>query len=173
MALVKCQLCQVGMPNLSYKIGEYIKHLRLLHASQPDFKVTCGINGCQGVYNNIGTLNNHLYAMHNDGIVEPNMMVVAATTPDKEAVPTSGNETTDHVPTEDSIMYTDQDDIDDHAMEIDTSHENLQRSSALFLLGLKEKHKLTQATVDSMVDSVTTLTHQNINCLRSEVWTLI
>ena len=58
-------------------------------------------------------------------------------------------------------------------MEIDTSHENLQRSSALFLLGLKEKHKLTQATVDSMVDGVTTLTHQNINCLRSEVWTLI
>ena len=165
MALVKCQLCPIGMANQLFKIGEYIKHLRLLHVSQPDFKVTCGINGCQRVYKNFGTFKNHLYAMHNDGI-EPNM-IVAASTRDKE-VSTSGNDTSDYTPTEESIN-TGQDEISDQAMEIDTSPENLQRSSALFLLGLKEKHKLTQVTVDSMVDSITTLTHQNVNCLRSQV----
>ena len=103
--------------------------------------------------------------MHNDGI-EPNM-IVAASTRDKEVF-TSGNDTSDYTPTEESIN-TGQDEISDQAMEIDTSPENLQRSSALFLLGLKEKHKLTQVTVDSMVDSITTLTHQNVNCLRSQV----
>ena len=38
------------------------------------------------------------------------------------------------------------------------SRDELQKSSALFLLGLKEKHQLTQATVKSIVEGVTTLT---------------
>ena len=37
------------------------------------------------------------------------------------------------------------------------SYELLQRSTALFLLGLKEKHKLPQAAVQSVVDGVTSL----------------
>ena len=37
------------------------------------------------------------------------------------------------------------------------SYELLQRSTALFLLGLKEKHKLSQAAVQSVVDGVTSL----------------
>ena len=172
MALVKCQLCPVGMANQLFKVGEYIKHLRLLHASQPDFKVTCGINGCQRVYKNLGTFRNHLYAMHNDETV-PNMTTAAtaSTIQDKE-VTSSSDDITSQTPLEES-MNMEQEEVTDQAMEIDTLPDNLQRSSALSLLRLKEKHKLTQVTVDSMVDNVKTLTHQNVNCLKSEVWVLI
>ena len=47
----------------------------------------------------------------------------------------------------------------------------MQKSSALFLLGLKEMHKLTQVTVQSIIDNVTTLTQQSISSLKSQVCT--
>ena len=30
--------------------------------------ITCGINGCQRVYTNLGTFKKHLHGMHGDGI---------------------------------------------------------------------------------------------------------
>ena len=57
--------------------------------------------------------------------------------------------------------------MDDQSVESDCSldvgqeeacsREVLQKSTALFLLGLKEKHKLTQAAVQSVVEGVTSL----------------
>ena len=43
------------------------------------------------------------------------------------------------------------------------SQELLHRSTALFLLGLKEKHKLTQAAIQSVVDGVTSLLQQRLD----------
>ena len=51
------------------------------------------------------------------------------------------------------------------------SPDAMQKSSALFLLRLKEKHKLTQVTVQSIVDNVTTLTQQRISSLKLQVAT--
>ena len=48
------------------------------------------------------------------------------------------------------------------------SPDAMQKSSALFLLRLKEKHKLTQVTVQSIV---TTLTQQRISSLKLQVAT--
>ena len=47
----------------------------------------------------------------------------------------------------------------------------LQRSSALLLLGLKEKHKLPQTTVQGIVNGVTGLFHQHVDTLKSQVIT--
>ena len=60
--MIKCPLCSPSFPQFS--IGEYTKHLRLFHSSAPDFKITCGINGCQRAYTNIGMFKNHLYGIH-------------------------------------------------------------------------------------------------------------
>ena len=51
------------------------------------------------------------------------------------------------------------------------SSEGLLKSSALFLLGLKEKYKLTQASVQGIVDGVASLMQQNINYLQTQVST--
>ena len=45
----------------------------------------------------------------------------------------------------------------------------LQRSSALFLLGLKEKHKLTQVAIQEIVEGVTNLTQPRLSVLNSQV----
>ena len=49
------------------------------------------------------------------------------------------------------------------------SRDELQKSSAFFVLGLKEKYKLTQATVQGVVEGVTILTQQQISILKSQV----
>lgn len=72
---------------------------------------------------------------------------------------------------------TDSSDSDHDSVQKDSSaihvqncsRDGLQKSSALFLLGLKEKHKLTQATVQSVVKGVTNLTQQQISILKSQV----
>ena len=62
---IKCPLC--SSINAEISVGDYTKHLHIFHASKPgDFKITCGINGCQRVYSNFGTFKNHLYGIHND-----------------------------------------------------------------------------------------------------------
>lgn len=65
MALsLKCSLCSV-VSHLRFSVTDHIKHLRLFHVHQPDFKFTCTIDGYQKVYLNIGSFMNHVSAMHN------------------------------------------------------------------------------------------------------------
>ena len=52
-----------------------------------------------------------------------------------------------------------------------SSKESLQKSSAIFLLGLKEKFKLTQVSLQGVIQGVTALTQQNIGMLKSQVCT--
>jgi len=50
-----------------------------------------------------------------------------------------------------------------------SDHSALQRSHALFLLRLKEKHKLTQVAIQDIVQSVTDITQQGLSVLKSQV----
>lgn len=53
--------------HLRLQMKEYLQHIKLFHAYQPDFKVTCGINGCQRTYTNFGTFHHHVDDVHTDG----------------------------------------------------------------------------------------------------------
>ena len=47
--------------------------------------------------------------------------------------------------------------------------DTLQKSSAVFLFGLKEKFKLTQVAIQEIVEGVTSLTQKRISILHSQV----
>ena len=49
------------------------------------------------------------------------------------------------------------------------SREMLQKSSATFLLGIKEKFKLIQASLQGIIQGVTALNHQNMSILKGQV----
>ena len=49
----------------------------------------------------------------------------------------------------------------------------LQKSSALFLLHLKEKHKLTQVAIQEIVESETNFTQQRLSVLKQQVCILM
>lgn len=70
---------------------------------------------------------------------------------------------------DDNDMSTSTVEISNSHMETAPNPEELLKSSALFLLGLKEKYKLTQVSVQGIINGVTSLTQQNINFLQSQV----
>ena len=49
----------------------------------------------------------------------------------------------------------------------------LQKSSAIFLLGLKENFEITQVSLQGVIQGVTALTQQNISMLKSQVCTYL
>ena len=59
-----CTACLVHGLNVKLNTCEYIKHIRLFHAFEPNFKFTCGIDGCIRSYTNIGTFKNHVSVVH-------------------------------------------------------------------------------------------------------------
>ena len=176
-------LCSVLFHKLS-SVGEYTKHLRLFHASKPDFKITCGINGCQQAYTNLGTFRNHLYGIHS-GVIDTITIFTPESThaaPESESPCCSGLNSTDsedaHTIETTSSDHDNDNDVSDstnNPAEMDCSGslcctpDAMQKPSALFLLGLKEKHKFTQVTVQSIVDNITTLTQQRISSVKSQV----
>ena len=60
----------------------------------------------------------------------------------------------------------------DH-VAIQCSSELLQKSSALFLLGLKENYKLSQVAVQGVLEGVTNLSQQQLNLLHTKVYVYI
>jgi len=45
-------------------VSIFLSHLRLIHASEAGFQMSCGLQGCQRTFNNFFTYRNHVYSMH-------------------------------------------------------------------------------------------------------------
>ena len=58
-----CSLCSV-FTTLSLKT--LVRHITLRHASQPNFKIRCGVNGCQEQYNKMDSFRKHLRRKHKE-----------------------------------------------------------------------------------------------------------
>lgn len=168
--LIKCKLCSAAS-HLRFQVKEYIQHIKLFHAHQTDFKIICGIRGCKRTYNNPGTFFNHVYAMHGED--------------DCEDIPVNNvsMDCDEDNNNDDDDDYSDYDDIfmDQRASKVSSIHDSqssyskeiVQKSSAIFLLGLKEKFKLTQLSLQGVIQGVTALTQQNISMLKSQVCTYL
>ena len=157
MALV-CQLCQADRAHsLTFNTKDYLKHLELFHAHQPNFRVTCGIGGCQRTFQKCSTFRNHISDSHS---FDPNPTNQPATTPSE--------------PHNDSI--TDQNSYchenTDHTNTC-TTLTTAQTSSALFLMGLKEKRKLTQTALQGVIEGVTALSQSRLSALHDEVCSVL
>ena len=63
----QCPLCVFVAASLSL----ILSHLRLVHASDPGFNVTCGITGCVRTFKSFCALYQHIYRKHQDaGIIQ-------------------------------------------------------------------------------------------------------
>ena len=161
-----CKLCSAA-PHLTFNIKGYIQHIRLFHAHHPDFNVICGIGGCQRSYTNCGTFLNHVYAVHGES-------------PKATCQVLSQNSRSEEY--DQSINHDDyeEDEYQNYGVELPSqsydnqihcSQEFLQKSVATFLLGLKEKFKLTQVSLQGIIQGVTSLNNQNISILKTQVCT--
>lgn len=148
---------------------EYLKHFSLFRAHQPTFKVTCGIGGCSRSYTNLKTYTNHVYGVHDLSMISESVPAGSC----NDGSTTSCNDDRSLDPTECSTEdenSPDNDDIIENDNIAVQPPENLQKSSALLLLGLKEKYKLPQSTVQGIVHGVTSLLQQQMDILKSQVF---
>ena len=169
METITCKLCSTAS-HLRLQVKEYLQHIKLFHAHQPDFKITCGISGCQRTFINFGTFCDHVYDVHSDSTSTTEPFEVDSV----NEISVDCNE--DHIIND---GYTSNDDDDDHSAALDGCNDNdqpccstqdmLKRSAAMTLLGLKEKFKLTQASLQGVIQSMTALTQQNMSILKSKV----
>ena len=163
-AQLVCPLCpRERTAHLHLDLTGFLKHIKLFHAHQAGFKITCGISGCQRGFTNFRTFQDHVSALHRHQLDPSNVTPVLNMCPEEE-----------DIVDEDIVDEDIVDDGSDCGLGIGKegeacSHELLQRSTALFLLGLKEKHKLPQAAVQSVVDGVTSLLQQRLDILHSQV----
>ena len=60
----QCPLCEFAAATLR----QWFSHLRLVHSSDPGFRVCCGIDGCKNTYGKFSSLSSHVYSHHKDRI---------------------------------------------------------------------------------------------------------
>lgn len=154
-----CPLCPLirKYDNLT----DYLKHVVLFHSHQPNFSITCGIGGCLRIFKNIRTFRNHISARHS-GTDYLDSSRFESTNVEGNC---HGNSCSDIETIDES------EDIAADAVQCYKGDRKtmLKRSSALFLLKLKEKQKLTQVTLQSIVEGVTSLFHDHLDSIRAEV----
>ena len=63
----KCPLCVFQAPTIQL----VLQHMRSVHSSDPNFLVTCGLNGCPRTFRNFSSFYQHIYRNHKDtGIIQ-------------------------------------------------------------------------------------------------------
>lgn len=171
MTSLICPLCPVERTSqLNLNLKNFMKHIQLFHSHQPSFSITCGLGGCIRRFTNFQVFRNHVSVFHSgDPLLSNTAATTTTTVPDESSVPNRSSSDTDD-------GATGFDDVGDGynsgASGIGTlgmNPDDLKMSSALFLLGLKEKHKLTQVSVEGVVTGVTSLVQSSLLQLQSQV----
>lgn len=171
---LSCPLCSLTS-HLKLNVTNFLKHIKLFHAHQAGFKLTCGIDGCQRTFINFRTFENHVSAMHRSAHDSPSteagMDTVCNADTGVSSLPECADFNEVETSDESEVDFETSEDAptchDDEAIQF--SSDLLQKSSALFLLGLKEKYKLTQVAVQGVLEGVTNLSQQLLNLLHSKV----
>lgn len=156
-------------PYCSYRCTSYRSHTRHVfesHSGIPNFAFTCEINGCIRKFQNYNTLKSHIARNHcgEDPDSAPTYLPSSSTLlSDSDTIehvlndegPTSGPDSLQDCqlgPDIDSIYNSEQSQTMCMIQSPSAIAANqLQKSSALYLLTLKEKYKLTQTAIDFTV----------------------
>ena len=72
LSSVKCPLCNF----YALSIQLVLSHLRLVHSSDPNFNVMCGISGCYKTSESFSALYQHIYKKHKDVHCQLNLLIL-------------------------------------------------------------------------------------------------
>ena len=152
MSSLVCPICPPERTShLKFNLTKFMKHIKLFHSHQPGFFITCGLHGCLRTFKNFRTFQNHVSDYHagcdNYVNVEPDSILEDPLTDDHDCG--DGYDAAGDSPANQSLT--------------------LQESTALFLMGLKEKHKLTQVALQGVIEGVTSLMQCHLDSLHTQV----
>lgn len=137
-----CPLCGIHQ---SKNLSDLMRHIRLFHADEPNFKIDCTLQGCCRSYKNYHTYRNHIYAFHSTSSGDLDIQQSEVTTVSESQE--SGDESEADV--------SDHDDSDPH--QPSSEAVSIQRSAAVWTLKVRDVHGLPQSTTESIIKDVDTL----------------
>ena len=156
-----CPLCPYERTSqLNLNLTNYLKHIKLFHSHQPSFSITCGLDGCLRIFHNFRTFQVHVSAFHS-GDPSQATPTYDVTVDDRDDIYTHHSDGDGDI--------SEGNDSDQQGDSGDISLEYLKECAALFLMGLKEKHKLTQVVLQGIIDGVTNLIQGHLSALHTQV----
>ena len=148
-AMFVCQLCNhYG----SFSFASVLSHIGSVHSHGCNFSVCCGVDGCTRTYTNYHAFRRHVVNRHGY-LLDDSSTPVTFQSAD---------------PLGDQGPALALDDVD-HVVDRLPSPQTQRRSSAMFVLKLKEKHKLAQTTVDDILADTEELLGRAIERLKQRV----
>ncbi len=135
-----------------------MRHTFEAHSSVPNFRFTCGVEGCTQTFSTYSAMKSHLARKHRGANL------------DNEEAPGSVNSF--------SHYHCNDDGSDASISEFKptcsgVNEDTLHRSAALFLLSLKEKHQNTQKAVDFAVGQVQQMVSYAVQDIRDSALTML
>ncbi len=133
-----------------------MRHTFEAHSSVPNFRFTCGVEGCSQTFVTYSAMKSHLARKHRGIDLE-----------EVQVIPGSVRS--------DTFYHCDDNDSDACMPEIQSMRSGvkedapLQGSAAMFLLSLKEKHQNTQKAVDFAVGQVQEMVSYSMQDIRDSV----
>ena len=132
-----------------------LRHIGVVHSWEPDFKISCGINGCPKVYASYRSYRKHIIKKHQELLV------------DEFTVEQNGTNNITVV----------ENDINNTMVVEECSDSNIDESGspdplhnkAAFLLKLKEERRVSQKAINGIVDDMNTLFEEELAALKTEV----
>lgn len=141
-----CTICNSFSSSTLKKV---LRHIGSVHSFEPNFQITCGVDGCARTYTNFKSFQKHLSRRHetvfenNVDVSTPDLLQSASQVEIQESANTSGNLSLEEMP--------------NHTHSIEANKKGLKRSSALFLLRTKEINRVTQVALNEIIEGVTEL----------------
>lgn len=132
----------------STNLPELMRHIRLVHADDPNFKINCTLQGCCRTFTNFLTFRNHTYAFHgtsSGGLFSETTAIPVSQPPDDE--PTNDDE-----PDLPPMHY-------DEAVIMD----EMIHAAAVWTLKIRDGYGLPQATTECIIKDVDSLYQVNVD----------
>uniref|UniRef100_A0A1X7T9R9 C2H2-type domain-containing protein n=1 Tax=Amphimedon queenslandica TaxID=400682 RepID=A0A1X7T9R9_AMPQE len=157
---------QRGCSFVCLSINDYLRHLRVVN--HDNFCCFCCYEGCTaGEFHTVAAFKSHIYRTHYDRSEDNPELIQASSSTDIAISTVNHPVTAINDETQDAIVNPDLEADINRLKGIDVVEQ--KRSSALFLLRLKEIHHIPQVAVDSVVHGSQELFQQTVQRLKAGV----
>ena len=153
-------ICWICYDFSGTSLRRVLRHIHSVHSHDANFRVVCGINGCPRRYKKFPSFKKHIYRHHKAEIHKPNINILL--------------DSTVHTHEEEDIQLEDfalnQVLVNNEGDDVNKQDPVIQKKvAALFLLKLKEIHKVSQTALLGIVDDINELVQHRIQSIEIEV----
>ena len=154
-----CFLCQTFR---SSTFAAVVHHIGAVHAFEPSFNISCGIDGCpRHPYNNFVSYKKHLYRHHPE-VLSTHQTASSTTLTDESSC-------SPNISLEGDIAPITDEEQSDVCTFSSSQEDDIKRSAALFILKTAELCKLTLTSVNHILGDVQQLVERSVLDVRQKI----